>query len=305
MREKESYVPVKRQLVEDIQFFLRYAGCRYWTASLLPALVGTTLPFWLRPSGFSFHPFTAIEFLLATVWVHSGFSLLLAYVEGDKETERCKPKLLKYASGFIITACFLGLHINSGLKFHYGVPKNIFIIYGVVTLIVGTLYVVPPINLNRRMGREIVIAEGLGMIPVLGAYLVQVGDITRAVYLASMPMVVTTGLWVWLEELASKIHDEKTSRNTLVIDFGLKFSARFGVLTLVILFFGTLIVSEFTSSTPPLTFIALLLAGFAWKIVSTSWNMYSRPEQMNALVRSVFRLHLITGFIFAASSLLP
>lgn len=296
---------MKRQSVEDIQVFLQYAGCRYWTASLLPALVGTTLPFWLRPSGFSFRSFAAIEFLFATVLVHSGFSLLLAYFESDKETETYKPELLNYASGFIITACLLGLHINSGLKFHYGVPKSIFIIYGVVTLIVGVLYVLPPINLGQRIGREIVIAEGLGMIPVLGAYLVQVGDITRTVYLASMPMVATIGLWVWLEELTSKSDDEKNGRGTLVIDFGLKFSGRFGVLALVILFFGTIIVTVFTTSTPPLTWIALLLAGFAWKIVSTSWKGYSRPEQMNALVRNAFRLHIITGCIFVASSLLP
>ena len=194
--------------LEGVHSFLTLAGFRYWTASLLPALAGTTLPFWLRPPGFSFRLIVAIEFLVATILVHAGFSLLLAFFEGNQDSEWQKSKLLRYAGGFIITACLLGLHINSGLTFHYGVPKSIFIVYGFVTLIVGVLYVVPPINLGRRTGREIVIAEGLSIIPVLGAYLVQVGDITRTVYLASMPLVVATGLWVWLEELASKLDDE-------------------------------------------------------------------------------------------------
>jgi len=291
--------------LEGVRSFLTLAGLRYWTASLLPALVGTTLPFWLRPPGFSFRLFAAIEFLIATVLVHAGFSFLLAYFEGNQESEWQKSKLVMYAGGFIITACLLGLHINSGLTFHYGVPKSIFIVYWLVTLIVGVLYVVPPINLGQRMGREIVIAEGLGMIPVLGAYIVQVGDITRTIYLASMPLVVATGLWVWLEELASKTDDEKTGRGSLVIDFGLKFSGQFGVLALSILFYATIIVAVFSGSTSPLILTLFLSVGMVWKIIGISWNEYLDPERMYTLSKSAYLLHLTTGLILVVSSLFP
>jgi 1,4-dihydroxy-2-naphthoate octaprenyltransferase len=291
--------------LKSVRSFLTLGESRYWTASLLPALVGTTLPFWLHPPEFSFRLFAAIEFLIATVLVHAGFSLLLAYFEGNQDSEWQKSKLLKYASGFIITACLLGLHINSGLTFHYGVPKSIFIVYGIVMFIVGVLYVVPPINLGRRMGREIVIAEGLGMIPVLGAYLVQVGDITRTVYLASLPLVVATGLWVWLEELAGKTDDEKAGRGSLVIDFGLKFSGRFGVLALSALFYATIIAAVFSGSTSLLTLTLFLLAGLVWKILSTSWSEYLDPERMCSLSKRAYLLHFATGFIVTISSLFP
>jgi len=294
-----------RKSIDEMRSFLTLAGFRYWTASLLPALVGTTLPFWLRPPGFSFRLFAAIEFLIATVLVHAGFSILLEYFKGDQDTEWNKPKLLKYAGGFIVTACFLGLHLNSGLTLHDGVPRYIFVVYGVVMLVIGTLYVVPPINLGQRMGREIVIAEGLGMIPVLGAYLVQVGDITRTVYLASMPLVVATGLWVWLEELASKSDDEKAGRGTLVIDFGLKFSGRFGVLALAIIFYATIIVAAVSGSTSPLILILLLLSWLALRIVIVSWNGSLNAEKMITLGKSAYLLHLTTGLIIAASSLIP
>ena len=112
----------------DLPVILHFAGFRYWTASLLPALVGTTLPFWLCPPGFSFRLFAAIEFLIATVLVHAGFSILLEYFKGDQDTEWNKPKLLKYAIACFIAACLFGLYINSGLTFHYGVPKSIFIV---------------------------------------------------------------------------------------------------------------------------------------------------------------------------------
>lgn len=283
--------------------FLRFAGFRFWTASLLPALVGTSLPFWLRPPGFSFRWLGAIEFLFATVLFHAGFSFLLASLEVKFTTGWVKFLLRRCAGTCIVLACIIGLHINSGLALHYGVPKSIFIIYGLATLFVGVLYVVPPFNFYRRVGGEIVVAEGLGMIPVLGAYLVQVGDLTRTVYLASLPLIVATGLWVWLEELASKPDDEKAGRGTLVIEFGLKFSARFGVLALATAFFATILVAVLSSSTAPLTLVALLMIGLAWKIVSISWNDYSHPERMIALGRNAFMLHLATGIIIAASSL--
>lgn len=288
---------------EGIRSFMTFAGFRYWTASLLPALVGTTLPFWLNPPGFSFRWFAAIEFLFATVLFHAGFSFLLALFEGRATSTWQKPRLLKYAGLCIIAACLLGLHLNSGLTLHYGVPRSIFIIYGLVTLFVGALYVIPPLNFYRRMGGEIVIAEGFGMIPVLGAYLVQVGDLTRTVYIASIPLVVATGLWVWVDELSTRLEDEKSGRRTMVSDFGLKFSARFGVLALAAAFFGTLIVAVISVSTSPLTLIALLLIGIVLKIVSVSWNEYAHPEQKITPGRYAFLLHLATGLIFVASSL--
>jgi 1,4-dihydroxy-2-naphthoate octaprenyltransferase len=289
---------------KSIRSLLTFAGFRYWTASLLPALVGTTLPFWLRPQGFTFQWFAAIEFLFAAILLHAGFSLLLALFKGKATTTWSKPRLLMYAGVCIITACLLGLHLNTGLTLRSSVPRSIFIIYGLVTLFIGALYVIPPLNFYRRMGGEIVVAEGLGMIPILGAYLVQVGDLTRTVYLASLPLVLATGLWVWVEELASSSDDEKMGRRTLVIDFGLKFSARFGVLTLAAGFFGTLIVAVISASISPLTLIVLLLIGLMWKIVTVSWNEYARPERMIPLGRYAVALHLVTGLIFAASPLI-
>lgn len=295
---------ISKKPFEGKRSFLTFAGFRYWTASLLPALVGTTLPFWLLPPGFSFRLPTAIEFLCATLLIHSGFSFLLTLFEGKATVTWTKPRLLMCAGVCIIAACLLGLHLNSGLTFHYGVPRSIFIIYGLVTLFVGVLYVVPPLNFYRRTGGEIVIAEGLGMIPVLGAYLVQVGDITRTVYLASLPLVVATGLWVWMEELASSPDDEKTGRRTLVLDFGTHFSGRYGTLALSGMFFATLFVAVTSTSLSPFALTTLLLVGIVWKTVITSWKEYSHPEKLVALKSHMFRLHLVTCIIFAITSLI-
>jgi len=292
-----------REPSEGIYGFLHFAGFRYWTASMLPALVGTTLPFWLRPPGFTFRWLGAIEFLFATVLFHAGFSFMQAWFEDRAITSWSKHRFLIYAGICIVVACLLGLLLNNNLILHFGVHRYIFVIYGLAALFVGVLYVAPPFNFNRRVGGEIIIAEGLGMIPVLGAYVVQVGDLTRTVYLASLPLVVATGLWVWIDELASRIDDEKTGRNTMVIEFGPRLSGRYGVLALSLLFFATLFVAVFSGSIASLTLIALLSAGLIWKIVTVSWNEYSYPKSMFEIRKNAFIFHLATGSIIAATSL--
>lgn len=288
---------------EGISGFLYFAGFRYWTASLLPALVGTTLPFWLRPPGFSFRWLGAIEFLFATVLLHAGFSFLQVWFEDGATSQWPKSRLLRYAGMCIVVACLLGLHLNNGLNLHKGVPGSIFVFYGLCAIFVGVLYIVPPFNFCRRAGGEVVISESLGMIPVLGAYLVQVGDLTRTVYLASLPLVVATWLWVWTDELASRIDDEKAGRKTMVIDFGPRFSGRFVVLALSILLYAMLLLAVFSASIIPLTLIMLLLGGLVWKIVAVSWKKYSCADRMIDVRKKAFILHLATCSIIAASSL--
>ncbi len=292
-----------RMPFEGVPGFRYFAGLRYWTASLLPALVGTTLPFWLRPPGFSFRWLGAIEFLIVTVLLHAGFSFLQAYFEGGSATKWPKSRLLRYAGMCIFMACLLGLHLNSGLLLNKFVHESIFIIYGLSVIVAGVLYVVPPFNFCHRVGGEVIIAKSLGLLPVLGAYLVQTGDITRTVYLASLPLIVVTGLWIWTDKLANRINDEKEGRNTMVLLFGPRFSGRFVVLAFSMLFCATLLLAVFTDSLNPLALIALLLVGLVWKILVISWNEYLYSERMIDVCRYAFILHFATCSIIAASSL--
>jgi len=289
--------PLAGGLSEGSPGFLDYAGFRYWTASLLPALVGTTLPFWLRPPGFSFKWLGAIEFLIATILLHAGFSFLHARFEDRSTAEWPESRLLGAAGVCIVVACLLGLHLNSF------VPGNIFIVYGISAIFAGVLYVAPPFSFCRRVGGEVVISQGLGLIPVLGAYLVQAGDLTRTVYLASLPLVVATALWVWTDELITRMDDEKEGRQTMVILFGPRFSGRFVVLALSILFYATLFLAVFTASIIPLSLVAVLSFGLVRTVVAVSWTGYASPMRMLEARRNAFTLHLATCIIIAASSL--
>jgi len=292
-----------KETPESMFAYLHYAGFRYWTASILPALVGTTLPFWLRPQVFTFKWLAATEFLFATVLFHAGFSILHMWVRNRMTSVWSKTRLLPYAGVCITAACLLGLHLNNNLVLHPGVPGYIFVVYGLTALFVGILYILPPFSFFRRMGGEIIIAEGLGMIPVLGAYLVQVGDLTRTVYLASLPLVVATGLWIWIDELVTWHDDKKFGRKTLVTDFGPRLSGLYGVPLILFLFYMTLFFAVFSGSLIWLTLMILLFMRPVWNIVTASRSDYADANRMVQVRKRAFALHFVTGIILAASSL--
>jgi 1,4-dihydroxy-2-naphthoate octaprenyltransferase len=285
------------RLRESSRGVLQMAGLRYWSASLLPALVGTTLAFWLRPPGFSFRWLGALEFLIATILLHAGFSFLKARFDHKTTTEWPASWLLGAGMTSILAACLLGLHLNSS------VPGSIFLVFGLTTLFAGVLYVAPPFSFWRQLGGEIVICEGLGMLPVLGAYLVQTGDLTRTVYLASLPLVVATALWVTKDELITREDDEKAGRQTVVIVFGPRFTGRWVLLALALGFYATLLLAVLTASISPLALVTLLTFPLVWSIVSTSWTEYDNPTRLLAARRQAIRLHLVTCLIFAVSPL--
>jgi len=284
--------------------FLHFAGYRYWTASLLPALVGTTLPFWLKPPGFSFKWFEAIEFLIMTVLFQAGFSFLHARFEERFTTKWTKSRLFRTGIICLLAAVLIGLHLNNILHLNKYVHECIFIIFCITAIFVGVLYVAPPFSFFKRIGGEVILCVGLGMLPVLGAYLIQTGDLTRTVYLASLPLVISTGLWVWVSELISRTEDERTGRNTMVMIFTPRFSGRFVTLILTIFLYATLVLAVFArSSLNPLSLIALLSFGLALKIVTVSWNEYANVTKMLKVRGYAFIIYLAICIIIIVSSL--
>jgi 1,4-dihydroxy-2-naphthoate octaprenyltransferase len=297
--------PVLKRLGGNrVRSTLRLAGARYWTSSVVPALVGTTLPFWLRPPGFSFRWSAALEFIVATVLVHSGFSFLLARFDHRPAAVWSRRSLGAGAATCLTAACLQGLHLDSGLRLHQGVPGYTFIVFGVLTLFAGMLYVAPPVRLARRVGGEVVLFEGLGLLPVLGAYLVQVGDLTRTAYLASLPIVVATALWVLTDEIVTRADDEREGRRTVALLVGPLLSGRVVAPMLVVALYGLLVAAvAVRESVSPVALVALVSLGLARKIVVLSWRAVADPAGMVQARASARTLHLVVGLVIALSSL--
>ncbi len=142
------------------------------------------------------------------------------------------------------------------------------------------------------------------MLPVLGAYLVQVGDITRTVYLASLPVVVSTGLWIWITELINKEDDKKKGYKTTVMYFNYKFSSRIITLFLTLLIYVSLVLAVFgRSSLNPLSLIALFSLIFALMIIKIVWKDYENIRVLQNAEKYAFLIHLSICVVVILASL--
>jgi len=294
---------MRKQSISISEYF-QFAGKRYWTTSVLPTIIGTTLPFWLNPPGFEFKIVEAILFLITTFLGHIGFTLLYSgFVQKQKSKLKIKP-LFIFGVVSLAVSVLIGLYINSSLQLHSNVPEYIFLIYGVGAIFVGILYVVPPFNFYQHLYGEVIISVGLGMLPVLGAYLVQVGDITRTVYLASMPVVVSTGLWIWITELINKEPDKKRGYKTTVMYFSEKLSGRFITHLLTILIYLSLVGAVFgRSSLNPLSLIALFSLIFALIIIKKVWKDYENIQALQDAEGYAFLIHLSICIVIILASI--
>ena len=119
------------------------------------------------------------------------------------------------------------------------------------------------------------------MLPALGAYLVQVGDLTRTVYLASLPLVVATGLWLWTDELATRERDEAAGRDTMVGLFPLHFSGRWITLALAVAIYAALAGAVLArASLPPLALVALVSLWPVFLVVRIARTGYADAAEM-------------------------
>ena len=277
----------------------------FLTASVLPVLVGTTLPFWLDPPEFKFKWFLAILFLIATVICHYSFILLHIYFSKRHNENLESYHLLKKGITGLIISMLIGLYMNSLLLLNKNVNEYIFIVYGLSVMFAGLLFVFPPFYFSRRWGGETVLAVGLGMMPALGAYLIQAGDLTRTVYLASLPMVFSTGLWIWNHELFEARLPKKQGYKTTVWYFPYIYSSRYVTLMLIFLIYASLLLAVFgRPSLSPFSLLAVFTFFFAVKVAKITWYENGDAERLKIAEKHAFLIHFTIGMVIIASSII-
>ena len=94
--------------------FLRAARAPFFTVSVMPVLIGATLPFWLRPDGWSFSVARLIESVAAVVLLHAGANLGNGYYDQVSGADPANPNpgVLSGGSGLITSSAPYGLALG-------------------------------------------------------------------------------------------------------------------------------------------------------------------------------------------------
>jgi len=267
--------------------FMRAARAPFLTVSVMPVLIGATLPFWLRPDGWTFSVARLIEMVVAVVLLHMGANLGNGYYDHVSGADPANPNpgVLSGGSGLItsgaLPAAFfrksslvcLGLGAALGLHLNFIAPGNLVLVVGIIGVALAHFYTAPPVKLAYR---------GLGEIAVIA---------------------FATVLILWVNQLVDYVPDRDTGKRNLVVVMGPKAAGRGAVLALAFLAFGSLFAAVFTAALIPLTLIAVLAFGLIRTVVADCWSHYGRPRRLDEAASSAIRLHLSLGIIIAGSAL--
>jgi 1,4-dihydroxy-2-naphthoate octaprenyltransferase len=97
---------------------------------------------------------------------------------------------------------------------------------GVVGVFCAYFYQAPPLQLSYRGLGELAVALCYGPLICLGTYVVQRGKIDLAPLLASIPLGLLIGNFLWIDEFPDCVSDAKAGKRTLIVRLGRKRSSR-------------------------------------------------------------------------------
>ncbi len=297
--------------------FVTAGRLRFVVASIMPVLIGTTLPFWLRPEGFHFNLLLALETLAAMVFLHAGANFANEYFDSRSGVDAHNPARTRMNGGsglivagvlpesyfrnlmliFLVLGALLGIHL--GLT----TPGWFVLALGIVGVVLGYGYAAPPLRLGYRGLGEIVIGLNFGVLPVVGAYYVQTGTFSWHVLLASLPIAFAIILVLWVNEIPDIETDLAAGKRTLVNLMGRRAASRGGVLAIALLVFCSLFAAVFTGALIPLTLIAILAFGLIRTVVVDCWSLPEAPRGLLDAQETAIRLHTIVGLVIGLSAL--
>ncbi len=297
--------------------FLRAARAPFLTVAVMPGLIGATLPFWLRPDGWTFSVARLIEMVVAVVLLHMGANLGNGYYDHVSGADPANPNpgVLSGGSGLITSGALpagfflkssivcLALGAALGVHLNFAQPGNLVLVVGLIGVALAHFYTAPPVKLAYRGLGEIAVGLAFGVLPVVGAYYVQAGTFSWRVVLASLPIAFATIMILWVNQLVDFAPDRDTGKRNLVVVMGPRAAGRRMVLALALLMFGSLFAAVFTAALIPLTLVAVLAFGLVRTVVADCWSHYGRPRRLDEAASSAIRLHLTIGIIIAGSAL--
>ncbi|MEF2966837.1 prenyltransferase [Paenibacillus sp. M1] len=222
-----------------------------------------------------FHPVLFVITLIGAGAAHLFSNMindLWDYRNGADTAAKDTPEVISTNSGFLsggvmsersfaaITWSLLGLAVVCGvvLSLFSGWPV---IVFGGLGGLIAYFYVAPPIRFGYR-GKglsELAILLSFGVLPVMGSYYVQTGDLSLRSVLLSMPIGLLTTLLLFNHHFLHWQADKQAGKNTLVVVWGEKRALGFSK-TLLFLAYGFLVLAVVLGVMPWYSLLALLTA---------------------------------------------
>jgi 1,4-dihydroxy-2-naphthoate octaprenyltransferase len=217
-----------------------------------------------------------------TPTMYSGGSRVAIY---DLVTVRA---LAAIAAGLFGTAAVIGLVLVA-------VTGSVTLLWiGVAGILVGVAYTAPPLKLVYRGLGEIAIALGFGPIMLLGAYVVQTGELAWEPFVLSLVPGILIALILYVNEIPDRRSDAEAGKRTLPVRLSPD-AVRTGYLVAALGAFGIVVIGVIAGLLPWPTLLALAAIPMALQVHAGLREHYDSPYTLMAVMGRNVNLNLVVG----------
>lgn len=167
---------------------------------------------------------------------------------------------------------------------------------GIAGLLLSFFYTAPPLKLVHRGLGEITTALGFGPIMVLGAYVVQTGELAWEPLVASIPVAILVMLILYVNEIPDAKSDAMAGKRTLVVRWS-RSTVTTVFLVSALCAFAALIAGVVAGVLPIPTLLALLALPLVFEIYRGIRAHYTSPYELMATMGKNVQLHAAFGVL--------
>jgi len=284
----------------------------FLTASIMPVVVGTA---WGRSAAGELDATPAVLALAATALVHAGANVINDV--GDElggsdpvNTERIFPytggsrfiqngvmslsQMRRFGVGLVAAAMLLGALLA-------WLEGPTVVALGVVGIVLGIAYSLPPLKLASRGIGELTIALGFGVLPVMGAAWLQSGAFDVDALLVSVPTAMWVTAILLINEVPDLRADELAGKRTLPVRFGIG-GTRVIYLSLHAIALGTIVAMVLRGQ---LHAVALVLPVLLFGLAAAATRGIGKPsgpsrDALRGSIEKTLGIHALGSFWIAA-----
>jgi 1,4-dihydroxy-2-naphthoate octaprenyltransferase len=165
---------------------------------------------------------------------------------------------------------------------------------GIAGVVVGVAYTAPPLKLVYRGLGEIAVALGFGPIMLLGAYVVQTGELAWEPFVLSLVPGILIALILYVNEIPDRRSDAEAGKRTLPVRLAPD-TVRTGYLVAALAAFAIVIGGVVSGLFPWPALLALAAVPIALRVHAGLKVHYDSPYTLMAVMGQNVNLNLVVG----------
>ncbi|MFH0886641.1 MAG: 1,4-dihydroxy-2-naphthoate octaprenyltransferase [bacterium] len=297
--------------MSKIKYLFQELRAPFFTASILPVLLGTAIAYYHTREINWFYFLLA---LIGGVSLHAGTNIANDYFDHLSGNDEANTEYIRPFSGGsrliqggqlkpleVLGEALFFFAIGSviGLYFLYIFGWKIFWI-GAVGLFSAAFYTAPPFKLGYRGIGEFIVGINFGTLMVLGSYLVQTGNYSIEAIVASIAVTILIAAVLFINEFPDYKADKAVNKRHLVVLLGRE-KAVYGYMLMILAAYLSVLFGVIYYAMPIYCLAVLLTAPLAVQAMMVAKKYYNDPIRMVPANGITIALHALFGVILIIS----